>query len=224
IRGRVEFLNRVVAITESERPIAQALKTAFEGEGARVEIIPSEQSAEEFARTHSQVDTLILLFPAFPVGSTLALDDALWEPLVNRSLLRAMQLMKAIGAEMVARQRGVILTIGGLAGSNGWPGWAVASAVQGAMLGLTRSLAVEWAQSNVRVLYLATTPAEGEAASANGAGPTSAELMARTPLQRVARVDEIANVARYLASDRASFTTGTQVRADGGWSSWGLLK
>jgi len=220
----MEFLNRVVAITESERPIAQALKTAFEGEGAKVEMIPSEQSAAEFSRAHPQIDTLILLFPAFPVGPTLALDETVWEPLVNRSLLRAIQLIKAIGAGMVARRRGVIITIGGLAGSNGWPGWAVASAVQGAMLGLTRSLAVEWAQSNVRVLYLATTPAEGEAASANGAGPTSAELIARTPLQRVARADELANVARYLASDRASFTTGTPVRADGGWSSWGLLK
>ena len=46
----------------------------------------------------------------------------------------------------------------------------------------------------------------------------------RTPLGRIGTPEEIAKVAVYLASDRASFITGTLVHADGGWSAFGMLK
>jgi NAD(P)-dependent dehydrogenase (short-subunit alcohol dehydrogenase family) len=114
---------------------------------------------------------------------------------------------------MVARRQGCILVIGALNGSMGWPGYAASSAVQGALLAITRSLAVEWGAHNVRVEYLACGAVEGE---------SPANFAARTPMGRSATPEQIAQVALYLA--RASFTTGTELRADGGWSAWGLLK
>src|SRR4029079_12876426 len=101
--------------------------------------------------------------------------------------------------------------------STGFPGWAIQSAVEGALLALTRSLACEWATSNVRVVYLARGAVGDEGERMEG-------WAARTPLGRSASPEEIARVALFLGGGRASFTTGTLVRADGGWSAWGLLK
>ncbi len=216
--------NRTIAITESERPIAAALTAAFSAEGNTVVNIPSDVNAVTFAQQYPAIDVLLQIADALPVGPTLEQPEVTANSMMCRALIRSFQLMQAVGGKMVARRQGCILTVGGLAGSKGWPGWAQASALQGALLGLTRSLAVEWAPQNVRVLYLACGAAEGEPAVLNGKGPTLEELTARTPLGHVAKAEEIAQVALYLASSDAGSITGTEIRADGGWSSWGLLK
>lgn len=213
----MDFQARVIAITETERPIARAVAEAFAREGATVAWIADEIAPADFARAHPCIDPLILILPTFSEGATLELTDAAWTQAFDGTLTRSIQLIKAVGAQMVAQQHGCILILGGLAGSTGFPGWAIASAVEGALIALARSLACEWATSNVRVVYLASASAQDNSA-------TSEKWAARTPLGRTAGADEIARVALFLASARASFTTGTLVHADGGWSAWGLLK
>lgn len=197
------FQGQSVAITYSERPLYRALADAFSSEGAAVVQADVAQSA----------DVLIILAPPVASQPTLELTDANWSSAIENGLSRSFQLIKAVGAGMVARHNGCILIIGGLNGSTGWPGYAASSAVYGALLAFTRSLAVEWGTHNVRVEYLACGAVEGE---------SPAEFTARTPLGRSATSEQIAQVALYLAS--ASFTTGTEFRVDGGWSAWGLLK
>lgn len=220
----MEFQDQTIAITMSNRPLASALAQAFSEGGGSVIPIPPNVNGSEFAREHPVVDVLVLLPEPLPVGPTLEVEQPTGDSTFARALLGSFQLMHALGAGMVARRRGCILTVGSLAGSKGWPGWAQTSALQGALLGLTRSLAVEWAPHNVRVLFLACAAAEGEPAHLSGVGPSIAELTARTPLGRVARAQEIANAALYLTSSRAGSITGSEIRADGGWSAWGLLK
>jgi NAD(P)-dependent dehydrogenase (short-subunit alcohol dehydrogenase family) len=222
----MDFLNQSVAISEAERPIARALADAFAREGANVVRIPPDATPAEFARQHQPIDVLLLVTPALPVGPTLEQTDAAAETMLSRALVRALQLIQALGAVMVERRRGCIVTVAGLMGSTGWPRWAASSALQGALLSLTRSLAVEWAAQNVRLVYLACGAADGEpiTASPHGGVPKQAELVARTPMARIAGAEEIAQVALYLASDRASSITGTEIRVDGGWTAWGLLK
>lgn len=198
-----DFQGQTVAITPSERPLYRALADAFSSEGA----------AMVQADAGQPIDMLVILPPSVAPRPTLELSDMDWASAIERGLSRAFRLVKAAGAGMIARRRGCILIVGALDGSTGWPGYAASSAVQGALLALTRSLAVEWAAYNVRVVYLACGAVEGE---------SPAEFMARTPSGRAAAPDEIAQAALYLAG--ASFTTGTEFRADGGWSAWGLLK
>lgn len=220
----MEFQDQIIAITASDRPLASTLMQAFSDEGGTAVFIPSDMDVAEFALRHPIVDVLVQLPDPLPIGPTLELDTPTKHSLLCHAFLRSFQLMQAIGAGMVARRQGCILTLGSLAGSKGWPGWAQTSALQGALLGLTRSLAVEWAPDNVRVVYLACAAVEGEPSASYGTVPTTAQFAARTPLGRVARAHEIVNVALYLTSTRASSITGTEIRADGGWSAWGLLK
>jgi NAD(P)-dependent dehydrogenase (short-subunit alcohol dehydrogenase family) len=194
---------QTVAITASERPLYRALADAFSSEGAI--IVPAD--------TEQPIDVLVILPPLVAAQPTLELSDEAWATAIESGLSRSFQLIKKIGAGMVARFRGFILVIGGLNGSTGWPSYAASSAVYGSLLALTRSLAVEWGAYNVRVEYMACGSVEGE---------TPVEFAARTPMGQSATPEQIAQVAVYLAS--ASFTTGTEFRVDGGWSAWGLLK
>jgi citronellol/citronellal dehydrogenase len=194
---------QTVAITASERPLYWVLADAFSSDGATIVQANAEQP----------IDVLVILPPPVAPQPTLELSDEEWTTAVEDGLSRSFRRMKTIGAGMVARRNGCILVIGGLNGSMGWPGYAASSAVYGALLALTRSLAVEWAAHNVRVAYLACGAVEGE---------TPVEFAARTPMGQSATPEQIAQAAVYLASAR--FTTGTVFHVDGGWSAWGLLK
>jgi NAD(P)-dependent dehydrogenase (short-subunit alcohol dehydrogenase family) len=216
---------RLVALSTPDSPLAQACAAAFEREGAQ--IIPlMDDTAAEFVKTHPMIDIFLLFLPDSPVIDTLYLNDSAWERAVTAPLQRNFQLIREIGTTMISRQKGVIVVSGGLSGLTGFPGWTAASALQGALVAMIRSLACEWAVHNVRVLYMANGAVDGEPLLTAPASPLTVTQNAieRTPLKRSATSEEIAQIVLYLASDRASFLTGSPIRADGGWTSWGLLK
>ncbi len=213
---------RTILLDVSTPPLAQALKDSFAAD-ATVHTLPSNVAPDAVSSQYPSTDALIL---SPRVNSPQPADSltATWEAAGEPALRRCIGLMTAVGAGMVVRQRGVILVIGGLSGLTGFPGWTLASTLEGALVALTRSLACEWSPHGVRVLYLAASPSE-EVPLENGVGTgTTASFTERTPLKRLATPEAIAKVAHYLAGERASFVTGTPVRADGGWTSWGLLR
>ncbi len=218
-------LDCAVALTESSRPLARALVEALSAAGAQVELVPAEVVPEHWAASRPCADVFISLLHEFPVGPTLELSASAVQAAVEENLIRTFEWLRVIGAGMIERRHGCILIVGGLAGLTGWPGWAAASAVQGGLVALVRSLAVEWAPYNVRVLYLACGAAEDHPAASDPTQlPDRAALQARTPLGRIADSEEVARTALFLVSDRASAITGTEVRVDGGWMAWGRLK
>ena len=216
----MEFQGQVVAVTEPQGPLPQALSEAFGREGATVEWIARAADLDEYARAHRPPDALIVPLPQLSMGPFTEFSEAAWQDALQGELWRAIHVLRAVGSRMAERRMGSILVVGTLAGTTGFPQWALTSAVEGALVALMRSLACEWATQNVRINYLACGAVEGD-------WPVAADVdsfAARTPLGRLAKVDEIAQAALYLASGRASFTTGSVIRADGGWSAWGLLK
>jgi NAD(P)-dependent dehydrogenase (short-subunit alcohol dehydrogenase family) len=101
------------------------------------------------------------------------------------------------------------------------PRHAVAyAATKGAVVNLTRAAAIDYAPQNIRVN--AVCPGHLEApTSVGGAAARAADsrdLIARYPLGRLGRADEIARAIAFLASDEASFITGTCLVVDGGYT------
>ena len=113
-----------------------------------------------------------------------------------------------------------VVNIGSVAGGCGSSikSGAVYAATKAAMLQFTQSLACEWGPSKIRVncvspWYISTPLAEQVLKNPDYA----AAVMARTPMKRVGRVEEVAAAVSFLAMDRASYITGTNLPVDGGF-------
>jgi NAD(P)-dependent dehydrogenase (short-subunit alcohol dehydrogenase family) len=125
--------------------------------------------------------------------------------------------LKYAGAAMAAG--GSILNTASVAGLIGFPGYSAYVASKHAVIGLTRSAALEFAPRGIRVNAIAPGPVEGRMMSSleSQAGPGSGDaILATVPLGRYAHPDDIAGTAAYLLSDDASFVTGAVHSADGG--------
>ena len=141
----------------------------------------------------------------------------------NVNVLGAVRLLKAAmpalqrGAEEAGRPSSVVL-FSTVAVAAGMPMHASIATAKGALEGLVRSLAAEWAPK-VRVNAIAPALVETDLSARFFATPEKAEAMAaRYPLKRAGRPDDIAACASYLLGDGADWVTGQVIGVDGGMS------
>jgi NAD(P)-dependent dehydrogenase (short-subunit alcohol dehydrogenase family) len=118
---------------------------------------------------------------------------------------------------MIAQRSGSIVNVSSTYGRTGGAGASIYSASKHAVEGLTKSAALEAAASGVRVNMVAPGPIEtGLLNRFTGSEERKAGLTATVPLSRVGRPEEDAQTIMFLASDNASFITGTSYAVDGG--------
>ncbi|WP_233849150.1 SDR family NAD(P)-dependent oxidoreductase [Paraburkholderia sp. HD33-4] len=127
------------------------------------------------------------------------------------------------GRVMLAKRSGAIVNLGSIAGLAGIPARNAYGAAKAGIVAMTRSLACEWARDGIRVNavapgYVATELVE--TLERNGQMNVRS-IEKRTPMGRLARPEEIANAIGFLASDAASYITGTVLSVDGGWHAYG---
>jgi NAD(P)-dependent dehydrogenase (short-subunit alcohol dehydrogenase family) len=151
------------------------------------------------------------------------LDEAVWDRVMDVNVKACFLLCKYAIPEMRKRGGGVIVnnaSVQGLQSQKLVPAYA---ASKGAVLSLTRNLALDYAEENVRVVAICPGSVDTPMlrASAGMSGPDDvrdvlAEWGRKHPLGRIARPAEIADVVVFLASEKASFITGEFVCVDGG--------
>jgi NAD(P)-dependent dehydrogenase (short-subunit alcohol dehydrogenase family) len=147
---------------------------------------------------------------------TLDYSDQDWNNIMDANLKGTLYACQIFGKSMLHQKYGRIINIASLATFVAFQEVAAYGASKAAVGALTRSLAVEWAQSGVCVNAIApgiipTDLNRGILESARGH-----ELFLRTPMKRFGIPEEIVGAALYLASDESSFTTGQIVAVDGG--------
>ena len=154
-------------------------------------------------------------------GCVLNETAADWDNVIATQLNAVFLLSKIAAASMVARKRGKIINLGSMYsyfGSGLIPSY---SAAKGAILQLTKSMAIELAPHNIQVNAIAPGWIETDMTAAvrtPGMQAMNSEIVARTPAGRWGQADEVAGTAVYLASRASHFVTGETVRVDGGYA------
>ncbi len=155
--------------------------------------------------------------PDAALGTPGTVSDAGFEQVVDVNLRGAFTCARA--AESALQDGGgVLLNIASVGGLVGLPRQHPYVASKHGLVGLTKSLALDWAPT-VRVNCLAPGyVATALTADLRGDEDLSQSIRERTPLDRFADPEEIAAPAVFLVSDQASYTTGAVVAVDGGWT------
>jgi gluconate 5-dehydrogenase len=146
--------------------------------------------------------------------------DADWNELMATNLDGVFKVSRAAVRGMIERRRGVIINVSSVQSALARPSIAPYAASKGAITMLTKSMAGEWGQHNIRVNAIAPGYFKTELNSALVADQKFSEwLTGRTPMRRWGEVHELAGAALFLASEAASFVTGQTFFVDGGITS-----
>jgi gluconate 5-dehydrogenase len=143
-----------------------------------------------------------------------------YRELLDTHVVGSMALTRTVASEMLEKGRGSIVFVTSMAALFGIPEVAAYSAAKSAVLGLVRSLAVEWSGRGVRVNAIA--PGWIDSAMSRQALDTDPQrkqrILTRTPMGRLGEPDDVGWAAVYLCSEQARFVTGQQLVVDGGAS------
>ncbi|WP_066705889.1 SDR family NAD(P)-dependent oxidoreductase [Celeribacter ethanolicus] len=158
-------------------------------------------------------------------GPSLDLDEATWRRGIDINLSGAFFVAQAAGRIMAEQGGGSIVNTASMYGVVTAPERAAYCAAKAGVVALTKVLAIEWADRNIRVNAIApgyVRTALTENLAAQGRLDLDA-LNARVPAGRLGTPEEIASASLFLASDASAYVTGQTLVADGGWSSYSYL-
>ena len=244
--GRLE--GKKILVTAAGQGIGKATAIAFYKEGAQVTATDlndktlTELNKEypeikvqkldstdnnailEFTKTLDKVDVLFNAVGFVHHGTILECDEKDWDFSSNVNVKSMYFMCKAILPLMIKQNGGSIINVSSCASSfKGFPNRFVYGTTKGAVIGLTKAIAADFVKKNIRCNSIAPgtvfSPSWQDRVN-QSPDPVKAkkDFIARQPMGRLGTAEEIAAVAVYLASDDATFTTGSTIHVDGGIS------
>lgn len=245
----MRLTGKTAFVTAAGQGIGRATAEAFAREGARVIATDVNGAALEtlagcerhaldvtdaarcaaLAREIGGVDVLFNCAGIVHAGTILDCTDEDWDQAFAINTTAMFRIIRAFLPGMIARRAGSIINMSSVASSvTGVPNRFAYSASKAAVIGITRSVAVDFVRDGIRCNAIcpgtvdspslrARIRAQAEASGQEVAG-VHAQFEARQPMGRLGRPEEIAALAVYLASDESAFTTGTISIVDGGWT------
>lgn len=242
-KERGDLLGRTCIVTGAGSGLGAATAETFAQEGAKVFAVdrdfswrPANKAAIEqipadvgdasapaaLATRLTHVD-VVACFAAVSVGGMLEnLTDEDWRQVLEVNVLGTARWITPFLPQLRASARASIITVASqlaIVGGRGNPSYL---ASKGAILSLTRCLAMDYAPDNIRVncivpAAIKTPMLERSFFRTNDPEEARVKSLSRHALRRFGEPSEVAQAALFLASDRSSFTTGAILPVDGGW-------
>ena len=246
--GRLQ--GKTALVTAAAQGIGRATAEAFAAEGAKViatdinlEKLATLKAANLSTRHLDVLDSAAILAAEKEIGaidvlvncagyvhhgSILECEEKDFDFSTNLNVRAAYRMIRAFLPGMLARKGGTIVNVSSIASSIiGVPNRFIYGVTKAALLGLTKSVAVEYVTKGIRCNAICPgtveTPSLGERIKALGNEVGNEEearkaFVARQPMGRLGTATEIAALALYLASDESAFVTGQEFIIDGGWT------
>lgn len=143
------------------------------------------------------------------------MTDEEWDDVIKTNLYGTFYTTKKVIISMVAQKKGSIVNVSSISGLSGTIGQANYCASKFGIIGLTKTIAKEYAHKNVRVNAVA--PGFIETDMVKKMNKTAEELVSKKGgMGRIGQVDEVADAVVFLASDKSSYITGEVLKIDGG--------
>jgi len=241
---KIDLTGRVALVTGATRGIGRAIAETLTGSGARVAIVGRDQAradaaAQEIgggaqgfacdiadvAQVSALVESVEKSFGSLDIlvnnaGLTrdnilLRLKDDDWNSVIDTNLRGAFATIRAATRGMMKRRWGRIINISSVVGLIGNKGQANYAASKAGLIGLTKSVAKEFASRNILANVIA--PGFIETDMTRAMTPEAQKAMSgQIPLERLGSPQDVANAVAFLASEQAAYITGQVLVIDGG--------
>jgi 2-keto-3-deoxy-L-fuconate dehydrogenase len=219
-----------VALVDRDRAGLQGTMAAISGAKGDASMHVGDVGDVDFARAaigaikarHGRLDVLMTAAGFSCGGTVLTTDPADWDAVFRTNVGGTWLWSRAVVPEMQRQGSGTIITLASQLAIAGGKNNSAYIAAKGAIISLTRTMALDFATDGIRVNTIApgaidTPMLRRSFARHIDPDPVREASRNRHAMKRFGRAEEVAEAALYLASDASSFTTGIVMVVDGGW-------
>lgn len=169
----------------------------------------------------SRIDILVNNAGVNKPQAGLEVEEENWDNTYNTNVKGGFQVAQEVAPQMIKNQWGRIIFISSQSGLIAIPGQPIYCSSKGAVIQLARTLGVEWAKHNITVNTIAPTFIRTNMTSKRLDNPEFMDFcLGKIPAGRLAKVEDIAHAAVYLASEEANMVNAHTLCVDGGWTVW----
>lgn len=180
-----------------------------------------DSAIAETVKAYGKLDILVNNAGIFSPKPALEMTEADWNRTIDTNLKGEFLCAQRAAREMAKSGGGRIINIASVASGQvgvGFAGGAHYTASKGGILGMTETLAAEWAPLHILVNAIAPGAIDTPMVAAAQVPKEAMDaLLARVPLKRIGKPEEVSAMVVFLASDEASYITGATFYVDGGW-------